>query len=104
MSPDIDTILLACTHYPLLMGKIKAQLPNNVQVVEQGNIVALSLQQYLDRHEEMKIQISASHASSTIQFCTTGDAQEFATKATYFWGEPIEAKKVNLLSTEVLNS
>jgi glutamate racemase len=104
MSPNIDTILLACTHYPLLMDKIKAQLPNNVQVIEQGNIVAQSLQHYLDRHEKMKMQISASHATSTIQFYTTGDAREFASKATYFWGEPIEAKKVNLLSTDVLNS
>ena len=104
MSPNIDTILLACTHYPLLMSKIKAQVPDNVHVVEQGDIVAQSLRHYLDRHEDMKMQISASHATTTIQFCTTGNAEEFASKATYFWGVPIEAKKVNLLSTDVLNS
>jgi hypothetical protein len=51
----------------------------------------------------MKMQISTSHASPTIQFCTTGDAEEFASKATYFWGEQIEATKVNLLSTSALN-
>jgi glutamate racemase len=85
------------------MGKIKAQLPDNVQVVEQGNIVAQSLQHYLERHEDMKMQISASQATSNIQFCTTGDAEEFASKATSFWGEPIEATKVNLLSTSALN-
>lgn len=103
MSPNIDTILLACTHYPLLMDKIKAHLPDNVQVVEQGNIVAQSLQEYLNRHKDMNIQLSASHSTSFIQFYTTGDAQEFTSKATYFWGEPINAKKVNLLSTDVLN-
>jgi glutamate racemase len=104
MSPNIDTILLACTHYPLLIDKIKAQLPDNVQVVEQGNIVAHSLQEYLNRHEDMKVQISGSNATSTIQFYTTGDAQEFASKATYFWGEPIDAKKVNLLSNDLFKS
>jgi glutamate racemase len=104
LSPNIDTILLACTHYPLLMSKIKSQLPAHIQVVEQGDIVAKSLQHYLDRHDDMKMQISTSPSTSTIQFYTTGDANKFESKATYFWGEPIEAKNVNLLSTDVLNS
>jgi glutamate racemase len=53
-SPNIDTILLACTHYPLLKDKIKAHLPAHVNVVAQGDIVASSLADYLNRHTEIE--------------------------------------------------
>jgi glutamate racemase len=53
-SPNIDTVLLACTHYPLLADKIKAHLPANVNVVAQGDIVAASLVDYLQRHPEIE--------------------------------------------------
>lgn len=49
-APDIDTILLACTHYPMLLSKIEKHLPAHVQVLSQGNIVAKSLAHYLERH------------------------------------------------------
>lgn len=56
-SPRIDTILLACTHYPLLIPKIRQFLPPGVQLLSQGEIVAESLKDYLNRHPEMEQRI-----------------------------------------------
>jgi glutamate racemase len=53
-SPNIDTLLLACTHYPLIQDQIKAHLPQNINVVGQGDIVAKSLADYLQRHPEIE--------------------------------------------------
>src|SRR5471030_1347408 len=53
-SPNIDTLLLACTHYPLLIEKIKAYLPAHIRAIPQGDIVARSLMHYLHRHPEME--------------------------------------------------
>ena len=94
-SPDIDTILLACTHYPLLIDKIRAQLPREIKVVEQGKIVADSLKAYLERHPEMEKRLSKSTSNNSILFYTTGDAESFAEKATSFWGDEIEATKTS---------
>lgn len=96
-SPDIDTILLACTHYPLLIDKIRAQLPREIQVVEQGKIVADSLLVYLARHPEMEKSLSKSTTNTSILFYTTGDANSFADKATSFWGNRIEATRITLV-------
>ena len=56
-SPNIDTLLLACTHYPLMQDKINAYLPSNIKTVSQGEIVAKSLVDYLQRHPEMEQSI-----------------------------------------------
>lgn len=69
-SDQIDTILLACTHYPLLQHKIEAHLPAGVKVVPQGDIVAQSLTDYLQRHPEIDQQITRQ---GTRRFCTTTD-------------------------------
>lgn len=69
-SDQIDTILLACTHYPLLQHKIEAHLPAGVKVVAQGDIVAQSLTDYLQRHPEIDRQITRQ---GTRRFCTTTD-------------------------------
>ncbi len=69
-SGQIDTILLACTHYPLLQHKIEANLPDGVKVVAQGDIVAQSLTDYLQRHPEIDQQITRQ---GTRRFCTTTD-------------------------------
>ena len=95
-SPDIDTILLACTHYPLLIDKIRAQLPREIKVVEQGKIVANSLKAYLERHPEMEKRLSKSTSNDSILFYTTGDAESFAEKATSFWGDEVVAIKTIL--------
>lgn len=92
-SPLIDTILLACTHYPLLYPKIRAALPNHIEVVSQGEIVAASLKEYLQRHPSMASRISGAGA---LKFCTTGDADQFGQAASVFWGSEVVAEQIDL--------
>ena len=58
LDPDIDTLVLACTHYPLLMNKIVKYAPPSVRIIPQGDYVAASLQDYLRRHPEMDVRLS----------------------------------------------
>jgi glutamate racemase len=90
---NIDTILLACTHYPLIKKRIKKILPANVQVIAQGEIVATSLEDYLMRHPEIETQLSKN---KTIQFYTTDAAEDFNDHATIFYGETIQSKHIEL--------
>jgi glutamate racemase len=92
-SKDIDTILLACTHYPLLEAKIRSYLPNGVKIVSQGGIVAASLSQYLDNHPEMAAKCSQK---GQLHFYTTDNAQTFEKQASAFFGQKIEAKHTDL--------
>jgi glutamate racemase len=85
----IDTILLACTHYPLLAPKIKAHLPNRISVVSQGDIVAGSLGAYLGRHPEMESRLTQG---GSISFYSTGDTIAFNKGASVFWGQEVDAK------------
>src|ERR1017187_2464780 len=73
-SDKIDTIILACTHYPLLIDKIKKYLPENIQLLSQGEIVAHSLADYLKRHPEMETNCSKG---KTINFFTTDTSEIF---------------------------
>lgn len=91
--PRIDTLVLACTHYPLLLPKIQAHLPENIRVVSQGPIVAVSLASYLQRHPEMEQQLS-QHA--TRQFFTTDSTADFDAKAALFYGENISSQHLSL--------
>ncbi|MFY0675336.1 MAG: glutamate racemase [Bacteroidia bacterium] len=88
---DIDMVLLACTHYPLLEPKIKEFLPEHIQVVSQGELVANSLKDYLNRHQEMDSLITKSGKR---QFFTTESPEKFSDKAELFLGEEIEVEKV----------
>lgn len=92
-APDIDTILLGCTHYPLLIPKIEKYLPAGVSIVSQGNIVAHSLSDYLNRHPEMENRLSKFGKRS---FFTTDDASDFEQHAGIFFGKPITAAMVHL--------
>lgn len=92
-APQIDTILLACTHYPLLMDKIKKHLPPNINVVAQGEIVAQSLSHYLHRHPEMDSRISKN---GEMKFYTTDDTRDFNEHASAFFGQPLEAHYLHL--------
>ena len=92
-SPLRDTILLACTHYPLLYPKIRAALPSHIQLVSQGEIVASSLKEYLLRHPNMVSRISAG---GQLRFCTTGDPQQFGHAASLFWGNEVVAERIAL--------
>lgn len=91
---SIDTVLLACTHYPLLINKIKQLLPPGIAVVSQGDIVARSLQSYLEKHPEMESSISKEGRR---EFYTTGDVEQFNLCAQDFYGERINARHVDLV-------
>jgi glutamate racemase len=89
----IDTILLGCTHYPLLMPVIQQLVHSAIQVIAQGEIVAESLVHYLQRHPEMAGRLSCS---GTIRFFTTGDVEKFGHQAGIFWGEEVKASRASL--------
>jgi glutamate racemase len=90
---DIDTLLLACTHYPLLREKIKKFLPEGVTLLSQGDIVAESLRDYLQRHPEMEARLSKQSSRS---FYTTDSAEDFNNKASIFFGEKVDAQHTDL--------
>lgn len=91
-SPDIDTILLGCTHYPLLMDKIKKYLPAGVNIVTQGKIVSDSFADYLQRHPEIEERISRN---SETHFLTTDDTEAFDSHASIFFGEAVQSERVH---------
>jgi glutamate racemase len=90
---DIDTLLLACTHYPLLKEKIEKHLPKNVKLLSQGEIVAHSLEDYLQRHPEIESKLSKN---GTRAFYTTDSPEDFTAKASVFFGETIKAHHLDL--------
>jgi glutamate racemase len=90
---SIDTVLLGCTHYPLLLQKIKSNLQQSVTVLSQGIIVANSLKEYLHRHPEMEVRLSKGGSRL---FYTTDSASDFNDHATSFYGERVEARFVEL--------
>jgi glutamate racemase len=89
---NIDVILLACTHYPLLKEKIEEYLPIGVKLISQGEIVANSLQDYLRRHPEIETQCSRS---SKITFYTTDSTEDFDNHASLFYGEKVSSQHIN---------
>jgi len=93
-SPEIDTLLLACTHYPLLADKIKDYLPSDINVVAQGDIVAGSLVSYLQRHPEMEQRISRGGQQSF--FTTNDDTADFDHHASLFFGEAVKSNYVSM--------
>lgn len=88
---NIDCLLLACTHYPLLMEKIKSFVPNDVNVLGQGEIVANSLASYLKNHSEIE---SLLRKDANRQFFTSGDAATFDRQASVFFGEYISSANI----------
>lgn len=90
---SIDSLLLACTHYPLLSQKIKQYIPASVKLIEQGRIVAESLRDYLQRHPEIENSCSKG---GKISFFTTGDTADFNDHTTQFFGKALESSKVSL--------
>ena len=91
--PEIDTVILGCTHYPLLLPAIKKFLPDNVRLLEQGPIVAESLADYLNRHPEINEKCSQKGSR---RFLTTESVQNFEPRAGMFLGRPLTAEKVQL--------
>lgn len=92
-SPGIDTLLLACTHYPLLENKIRQYAAPGIRLVAQGDIVAHSLVDYLQRHPEMAQRISANGSR---RFFTTDDTRSFDEQAAVFYGDHVLSQHVDL--------
>jgi glutamate racemase len=92
-SKNIDTVLLACTHYPLLMNKLRLYFPKDIQLVAQGDIVAESLVKYLKNHPELESRISKE---SRISFYTTDDYADFDRHGGYFFGKNVRSERVFL--------
>lgn len=90
---DIDVLLLACTHYPLLAEKIKQHLPEGVQLVSQGEIIAASLADYLNRHPEVEARCSQN---GQCFFYTTDAVEDFDRQGEIFFGETIHSQHVDL--------
>ena len=99
--PDIDTLVLGCTHYPLLKAKIdrwlqnhpNPQNPQNIQTISQGSLVAASLADYLSRHPEYRDQLSLG---ASCQYLTTENADRFSQSASQFLSAPISAEHIDL--------
>ena len=89
----IDTVLLACTHYPLLREKIERYLPGHIRLLSQGEIVARSLQDYLQRHPEIENSISRT---GSLQFYTTDAPEDFNAKGSLFFGKQVQSLHVDL--------
>lgn len=90
---SIDTLILGCTHYPLLIDVIKKYVPENVNILTQGAIVAEKLVDYLYRHPEMDERLSKG---VSLQYQTTESAATFESKAALFMGNEVKAKTVHL--------
>ena len=90
--PKIDTVILGCTHYPLLRNSIQKFIPSSVNVVSQGEIVAAKLENYLERHPELEEQIGCN---GFIEFYTTERSEYFNAKASLFYGNEVEAKSIH---------
>lgn len=91
--PEIDTIVLGCTHYPLLIEKIRRYTPAHIRLVLQGEYVAESLADYLVRHPEMDERLSKG---GTCQFFTTESVQKFAESASIFLDHSVEVQGISL--------
>lgn len=91
----IDTIILGCTHYPLLIDKIKKYLPEHITLLSQGEIVANSLKDYLKRHTEIENKLSRG---KTITFYTTDSPANFDKAASLFLNEIVKSEHIILIS------
>ena len=89
----IDTIILGCTHYPLLYDTIRKYVPDNIEVVVQGEYVATSLRSYLDRHPAMDAKCTKN---GNCKYLTTEDINIFLPAASIFLHESINAETISL--------
>lgn len=91
--PQIDTIILGCTHYPLLLNKILKYTPRNIKIIPQGDYLADSLKKYLKRHTDIELQCTKN---GTCRFLTTESPEKFKDSATIFLHTNIEVEKISL--------
>ena len=93
LDPKIDTLILGCTHYPLLMNKILKYTPPGVRIVPQGEYVAASLQQYLERHDELRQKLSQG---GTCKYLTTESTEKFNQSAAMFMHQNVQSEQIEL--------
>ena len=91
--PEIDAIILGCTHYPLLMPKIMKYLPEGVKIISQGEYVASSLKAYLERHIEIERKCGKN---SSVHYLTTENPEKFKESAQIFLNEEIKVENITL--------
>jgi glutamate racemase len=89
---DLDTLVLGCTHYPLLIDTIQKYVPENIKILQQGEITAEKLFEYLKRHPEIDNRLSKN---KLLKFQTTESAENFEGKAALFMGRKVEAEHVH---------
>lgn len=90
---NLDTLILGCTHYPLLMHQVRKFVPQHIHILEQGQIVAEKLVDYLKRHPEMEMRLTKG---SHIHFQTTESSENFNDKATLFMQKEVNATTIHL--------
>ena len=90
---SLDTLILGCTHYPLLLDSIRRYVPDHVEILDQGRVVSEKLVEYLGRHPELDSQISKN---GTLTFLTTEHPDIFDSKATMFMGRAVSATNIHL--------
>ena len=91
--PDIDAIILGCTHYPLLMSSIVKHVPTGVRIIPQGEYVADSLRTYLDRHKDIDERLTKG---GSCQYLTTESEDKFQETAQIFLHEKVNVRHVDL--------
>jgi glutamate racemase len=91
--PEIDSIILGCTHYPLLLPIIRKFVPEGIQLLEQGKVVSEKLVEYLNRHPEMDQRCSKS---GLVKYYTTENVEIFEKNAATFIGQTVKSEKVIL--------
>jgi len=90
---DIDTVILGCTHYPLLLQKLIQFLPENISILNQGEIVSKSLVEYLHRHPEIEKKCKKGNIT---EYYTTDSTESFNQKASLFLGDNILSKQIEI--------
>lgn len=91
--PEIDTLILGCTHYPILLPKIRQFTPSHIRILPQGELVADSLADYLKRHPEIETKCTRG---GSLQYLTTETPEKFNRLASLFMEQPVESTKTIL--------
>lgn len=89
--PKIDSVVLGCTHYPLLINKIRQYMPEGINIIEQGDIVARSLADYMQRHPEMETRLTRG---GQVEYLTTENPEKFNDLAALFMNAEVRASRL----------
>lgn len=93
MDPKIDTVILGCTHYPLLLPKIHKYIPRGIRIISQGEYVADSLQKYFEQHTDLEQRCTKG---GNVHYLTTENPEKFKESAQIFLHEPVEVDSITL--------